>query len=133
MSFFQTLLSSLQSMTPEEMLSQAVILFTGLTAVILSQSLNTRSRKWSPIFGMLGQPAWLWAAAHSHQWGMFLVSLLYCYGWGKGLWNHWIAPWRNQRRVTILWASTKDDFASTFDKARERMADPTSYGHRHRK
>lgn len=72
------------------MIEQLGIVATGVVAVWLSQDANEARRRWACLFGMAGQPFWIWAAAKSGQWGMLAVTLLYTWGWVRGVWVNWI-------------------------------------------
>ncbi len=79
-------------------LDQIIILCTGVPAVFLSQGLSAARRRWAPIFGLLGQPAWIYMAIEANKAGVFLVTLLYTYSWLRGFNNQWIRPWLRLRR-----------------------------------
>ena len=72
------------------MLSQFFIAIFGVTAITLSQSLLEQRRKWAPVFGLVGQPFWFYAAWESQQWGIFILCFLYTLAWCKGFWNSWL-------------------------------------------
>ena len=42
-------------------------------------------RKWAPVFGLIGQPFWFYAAWTSQQWGIFALCFLYSLSWARGL------------------------------------------------
>lgn len=73
-------------------LEQLAIALTGVTAVWLSQDSRPEYRRWSSIFGMIGQPFWFYATYKAEQWGIFALCFLYTYSWGRGLWNNWLKP-----------------------------------------
>lgn len=73
-------------------LDQIAIALFGALAAWLSQARSEKLRRWACIFGMLGQPAWFYAAWKADQWGIFLVSVIYLGAWMRGVWVHWIAP-----------------------------------------
>lgn len=73
-------------------LDQIAIALFGALAAWLSQATTLRYRRWACIFGMLGQPAWFYAAWQAGQWGIFAVCVIYCGAWMRGLWVYWIAP-----------------------------------------
>ena len=58
------------------MIEQAVIACTELTAMWLLQTKNLSKRKYSSVFGLLGQPFWFYSSYVSHQWGTFLLCFL---------------------------------------------------------
>jgi len=76
------------------MISQLGIVATGVVAVWLSQDSRETRRRWACLFGMAGQPFWIYAAVDSGQWGMFAVTLLYTWGWARGVWVNWVVPAR---------------------------------------
>ena len=71
-------------------ISQLTIVFTGATAVGLSQTNSAKLRKFAPIFGLMGQPAWFYATFTAEQWGIFAISFVYLALWIMGFYNHWI-------------------------------------------
>ena len=73
-------------------IDQIVIALFGALAAWLSQARTDRLRRWACIFGMLGQPAWFYAAWKAQQWGIFAVCVIYCGAWMRGLWVYWLAP-----------------------------------------
>lgn len=70
--------------------AQAAIFGLGLTAVALSQSRRAALRRWAPIFGLAGQPFWLFETAIAGQPGMFALSVAYTVVWAAGAWNQWL-------------------------------------------
>lgn len=72
------------------MIEQIGIVATGVVAVWLSQDASEQRRRWACLFGMAGQPFWIYAALKTAQWGMFAVTLLYTWGWARGVWVSWI-------------------------------------------
>jgi hypothetical protein len=73
---------------------QLVILFTGVPAIFITQLGRPRLLKWAPVLGLLGQCGWFYAATHPLQIGILIVTLLYATAWGRGIYTHWIRPWR---------------------------------------
>ncbi len=65
-------------------LAQVVIAAIGVTAVALSQSPNKNVSRWACVLGLLGQPAWFYSAMVSKNYGIFIISFLYTWAWGKG-------------------------------------------------
>ena len=61
----------------------------GVSAVWFSQSSNPRAARWSPVLGLLGQPAWFYTSYATENWGIFMLSFFYTAAWGKGLYKHW--------------------------------------------
>ena len=47
-------------------------------------------KRWGYIIGLIGQPFWIYTAYQQHQWGLFLLTLIYTYSWSQGIYNYWI-------------------------------------------
>jgi len=73
-------------------MDQIAIAVFGALAAWLSQTRTDRLRRWACVFGMLGQPAWFYAAWHAQQWGILVLCVIYCGAWMHGIWIHWIKP-----------------------------------------
>jgi hypothetical protein len=73
------------------MIEQLGIVATGVVAVWLTQDPRETWRRWACLFGLAGQPFWIWAAAKSGQWGILAISLLYTWAWARGVWVNWLA------------------------------------------
>ena len=73
------------------MIDQLGIALTGVTAIALSQS-APRLQRYACLFGLIGQPFWIYAAWSAGQWGILALTSLYTLAWAKGLWTHWIRP-----------------------------------------
>lgn len=71
---------------------QFAIVFFGVVAVWLSQDTRYHVRKYSCLFGMAGEPFWLYSALKADQWGIVILVFVYGLGWSKGIWNYWIKP-----------------------------------------
>lgn len=71
---------------------QIGIALFGALAVWLSQDDRATYRRWACIFGMLGQPFWLYNSWTAEQWGIFAISILYAAVWMRGLWQNWLMP-----------------------------------------
>jgi hypothetical protein len=73
-------------------IEQVAIAFTGVTAIFLTQSRSEKARKFACLFGLVGQPFWIYAAWAASQWGILLLTAFYTTAWAKGVWTHWIKP-----------------------------------------
>ncbi len=73
-------------------IDQIAIAVFGALAAWLSQARTFEARRWACIFGMLGQPAWFYAAWVAGQWGIFILCVIYCGAWMRGFWVYWIRP-----------------------------------------
>jgi hypothetical protein len=71
---------------------QIFLAFFGLSAILCTQHPNTKLRRYAPLFGLAGQPFWLWTTWHSQQWGIFLLCIAYTILWGMGVHTQWIIP-----------------------------------------
>lgn len=71
------------------MIDQIGIALTGVTAIALSQS-APKLQRYACLFGLIGQPFWIYSALHAGQWGILCLTALYTAAWAKGLWQHWI-------------------------------------------
>jgi hypothetical protein len=49
---------------------------------------GTKYKRLGFIFGLIGQPFWIYTTYSAGQWGMFLVSLWFTGNHVRGLWNH---------------------------------------------
>jgi hypothetical protein len=84
----QELLSAIaRGMTIEAMVQVAIVLF-GVGALFFQYADCPRQRHLAPWLGLAGQPAWIYAAYTSHQWGMLLVTVAYTFGWMRGIWKN---------------------------------------------
>jgi hypothetical protein len=66
-------------------IAQIGIAVFGVLAVWLSQDEHTARRRWAPVFGLLGQPFWVWMAWSGQQWGVLILCALYTVSWARGL------------------------------------------------
>lgn len=82
------------------MIDQLGIACTGVVAIFLTQSKSERARSYACLFGMAGQPFWIYAAVDARQWGILFLNLFYMFAWAKGVWLHWLGPmWAQRGRV----------------------------------
>lgn len=70
-------------------LSQIMIFIFG-AAGIWFVGRKEKWKRWGYILGFLAQPFWFYTAITNDQWGIFMLSIFYCYGWGTGIYNYWI-------------------------------------------
>jgi len=80
------------------MFSQIFIALFGCTAVALTQSSSPVFNRWACIFGLLGQPFWMYATYSSEQWGMFGITFVYTWAWWIGFRRHWLAKPRRWQK-----------------------------------
>lgn len=67
------------------MIAQVGIAVFGVLAVWLAQEERVERRRWAPVFGLVGQPFWFWAAVAGEQWGVLVLCGLYTVSWARGL------------------------------------------------
>jgi hypothetical protein len=72
------------------MLAQVGIALTGTVAIFLTQSKSAEARRYACLFGIAGQPFWMYETFVAAQWGMLALTFLYTFAWAKGIYNHWI-------------------------------------------
>ena len=80
------------------MIEQWGIAFFGVVAVALSQDHKASRRRYACLFGLAGQPFWFYAAWHSQQWGIGLITVFYTLAWSRGVWFQWLRS--DRHRVT---------------------------------
>ncbi len=71
------------------MLTQIAIAAFGLVALWLAMGRDERLRRWAPIVGLLGQPAWAWFGWQAEAWGLLAVALAYTGVYAHGAWAQW--------------------------------------------
>jgi hypothetical protein len=69
---------------------QSGIVFTGMIAVWLTQDARESRRRWACIFGIAGQPFWLYATYKAGQWGILATCAVYTWSWWRGVRLHWL-------------------------------------------
>lgn len=70
---------------------QVLMAVTGLVAIYMATSLDPAMRRWAAVFGLLGQPAWLYVTWQHGEFGMFVVSVAYSVIWLRAGWREWHA------------------------------------------
>lgn len=75
-----------------ELISQVAIVFLGSSSIILVAKKN----KWGFVFGLLGQPFWLITSFINHQWGVFLVAIIYTFSWIFGIYEWFFKKQKNK-------------------------------------
>lgn len=73
-------------------IAQLGIACTGVTAIFLTQTKSANLQRFACIFGIAGQPFWIWSAIEAQQWGILALTTLYAFAWAKGCWTHWLRP-----------------------------------------
>lgn len=80
------------------MITQIAILLTGVIAIYLTQQSNEHLKKYACIFGLIGQPFWMYATYTSGQLGIFLLTFAYTYAWGQGFYQYWIKSYKENKK-----------------------------------
>lgn len=70
-------------------MTQLFIAMFGLTSIWLAMGRNSTGRKWAPIVGLLGQPAWAWFAYESNAWGLAVLVMAYTLVYIRGVFVQW--------------------------------------------
>ena len=71
-------------------MDQVAIAFTGVIAIWLSQDERSNFRKYACLFGITGQPFWMYSAIVAEQWGILTLTFFYTWAWIKGIRVHWL-------------------------------------------
>lgn len=66
-----------------DLIAQIGIAVFGIFAIILV----ARKNKWGFVLGLLSQPFWILTSYLNKQWGVFLLSLIYCGSWSYGIYE----------------------------------------------
>ena len=74
-----------------DIISNIGIAILGISAVILVAKKN----KWGFVLGLAAQPFWLITSYLNHQWGVFLLSLVYVVTWSFGVYE-WFKKDKNK-------------------------------------
>jgi hypothetical protein len=72
------------------MIEQFFIAATELIAMYLMQSNKYSDRKYSSIFGLLGQPFWFYASYTHEQWGSLFIGFFFTALWIRNFKMYWI-------------------------------------------
>jgi len=65
--------------------AQSIVFLSGGIAIWMTQSANPDIQKWACLFGLSGQPIWIWSTYKSRQWCMLFLTFAYTAAWLKGL------------------------------------------------
>ena len=71
-----------------EAVLQYIILIGGGITIYLITRVSTRKRMYGYILGALIEPIWLWDAYLDHNWGIFLLCLVYTASYWDGFKKH---------------------------------------------
>jgi hypothetical protein len=69
---------------------QIIIFLTGMIAIWLVNDKREHYRKYSSIFGLIGQPFWFYTTYIAEQWGIFFLTIFYTIAWGRWFYYSWI-------------------------------------------
>jgi hypothetical protein len=56
-------------------------------AAVWAVARTDRWHRWGFVFGLSSEPAFLYAAWESRQWGILLLTVWWTYYWGVGAWR----------------------------------------------
>ena len=56
----------------------------GLAALWMATGSNPTARRWAPVVGLLGQPAWVAFAVQADAWGLLALSVAYTLVYARG-------------------------------------------------
>jgi hypothetical protein len=68
---------------------QLALALFGLSALWMAMGTNAAARRWAPIVGLCGQPAWVWYAYSADAWGLLVLSLAYTAVYARGAAAQW--------------------------------------------
>lgn len=77
-----------------DIISQIGVAVFGIIAVVLVAKKN----KWGFVFGLASQPFWLLTSYLNRQWGVFLLSIIYAFSWGFGLYEWFFKEKKNENK-----------------------------------
>lgn len=80
------------------MIEQIGISLCGVAAIWLSQDSRQARRRWACVLGLLGQPLWFYATYKAQQWGIFTLCFFYTLAWARGVYEHWIQPYKTNNQ-----------------------------------
>ena len=66
---------------------------TAISTSPRSQDEDEHRRRFACLFGVAGQPFWLYESFRSEQWGIFVLSIIYTFAWLRGVRHFW---WNNR-------------------------------------
>lgn len=70
-------------------MSQWGILLFSVAGMWLMNDHRPKVRRWGPIFGLCGQPFWMYSTYANHLWGMFAITFLFTAMNLRGIYNFW--------------------------------------------
>jgi hypothetical protein len=73
---------------------QLVLAAFGLAALWMATGRSDLARRWAPMVGLCGQPAWMAYAVGADAWGLLALSLAYTAVYARGVWVQWRRPRR---------------------------------------
>lgn len=74
-------------------LLQVALAGFGLVAMWLAMGSSPTGRKWAPVVGLLGQPAWIGFAIGVNAPGLLVLSIAWTLVYARGVWVQWRRPW----------------------------------------
>jgi len=82
-SAFASKTSSHNASTWLEFVFQAAIFMGPVGAILLGNG-----SRWGFVFGLATQPFWFYTSFRHRQWGIFIASIFYAFGWAIGVYRN---------------------------------------------
>lgn len=70
-------------------MTQIAIAFFGLLAVWMAMGHDEGRRRYAPLVGLAGQPAWLFYGWQADAWGLLVVAVAYTFIYAWSAWEQW--------------------------------------------
>ena len=70
-------------------LLQVALAAFGLVAMWLAMGPSAAGRRWAPVVGLLGQPAWVAFALQAQAPGLLVLSVAWSLVYARGIWVQW--------------------------------------------
>lgn len=72
-----------------DIMAQVWIACFGMTSIFMVNRGEKWCKKWAPIIGLIGQPAWFVTTISNEQWGLVALVSVYTWSWGYGIYDQW--------------------------------------------
>ena len=73
-------------------LLQVALAAFGLVAMWLAMGPSAAGRRWAPVVGLLGQPAWVAFALQAKAPGLLVLAVAWSLVYARGIWVQWRRP-----------------------------------------
>lgn len=68
---------------------QFLLAVFGLAALYMATGTDPQLRRWAPVVGLCGQPAWIAFAVGAQAWGLLALSIAYSAVYVRGIYLQW--------------------------------------------